>query len=231
MKNLNCQSGNVLFLILIAVALFAALSYAVTQSSRSGTSPGGEQGQIAAAELIQYGTYIESAVRNVRLIGRCTEQEISFFRTGVTALAAYEHTSESTNCQVFDPSGGKAPFVEPNTTWLDEAKNAQAGYQNIYYTWANAVDGVGTDADDLIMVVPHLKFYVCRAINRRLINSIDIPDNTGGILLTEYAGTTSGAGTVAVTGETAVRAMCVNSSGTGDIPADSYTYYQVLVEG
>lgn len=60
------ERGNILFMILIAVALFAALSYAVTSSSRGGSKGiGEERARLLASRIVQYGTSIEQAVINV----------------------------------------------------------------------------------------------------------------------------------------------------------------------
>ena len=56
-----------LFLILIAVALFAALSYAVTQSSRSGSGDANsEKSLVSGAEVTQYPAGVRTAI--VRMV-------------------------------------------------------------------------------------------------------------------------------------------------------------------
>ncbi|MCD8569257.1 MAG: hypothetical protein LRY50_13400, partial [Geovibrio sp.] len=74
------ESGNVLFLILVAVALFAALSYAVSSSTRSGSSDGGRQEdtEIIASSLLQYASGLAMAVEKMRLSHSCSESDISF---------------------------------------------------------------------------------------------------------------------------------------------------------
>ena len=66
----NQQSGNVLFFLLIAVALFAALSYVVTQSSRVGSgNVSNEKANLLAAGLINNMVTFEQGVQRMLLTG------------------------------------------------------------------------------------------------------------------------------------------------------------------
>ena len=62
--------GNILFLILIGVALFGALAYAVTQGSRGGGKGdiSDEQADIAASQAIQMADDIATAVSRLQIV-------------------------------------------------------------------------------------------------------------------------------------------------------------------
>ena len=59
----------VLFLILIAVALFAALSYAVTNSGRGGGGTDREQAEIMAAQMMQFISSLQTAKQRYEILG------------------------------------------------------------------------------------------------------------------------------------------------------------------
>lgn len=165
----NRESGNVLFLILVAVALFAALSYAVSSSTRSGSSNGGQQEdtEIIASSILQYASGMAMAIDKMRLSKGCSESDISF----ETPLLSYDHTHTPPavdKCKVFHPSGGGYTYQE-NINWYNVAS-----YNTGYKSWATFITGdynivdVGTDESDLIMFILPLTLDVCNKINEKL---------------------------------------------------------------
>lgn len=75
---MNRQNGNALFLILIAMALFAALSYAVTQAGRGGGNIDREQQKLDQAVSEQCNAAVDYAVNKVKILNGCDSSEISY---------------------------------------------------------------------------------------------------------------------------------------------------------
>lgn len=97
------QSGNALFLILIAVALFAALSYAITQSSRGGAGIDRELETIDTAVNQQCAASVDAGIMRLKLIGGCGTDEISYeLASGVNANP---EAPTDKSCHLFHSNG------------------------------------------------------------------------------------------------------------------------------
>ncbi len=165
-------AGNVLFLILIAVALFAALSYAVTQSSRS-SGDGGldkDKAKLAASDLLQYAVSIEQAVNRMQVVGRVPEHGLDF--SAGSNIKNTANTACTTNyCKVFHPDGGGAVARLTDEKYLDTTSpmyisspsNARMPEVRVV-----SVPQVGSEADDLILFIPSLKAEICYIINEKM---------------------------------------------------------------
>lgn len=99
------QRGNVLFLILIAVALFAALSYAVTRSTRGGGNADKESSAINVAQKMQYAASVKVAFDRLNIMG-CDTNEISFDWTPGTGSEKNANAPSDLSCHIFSSNGG-----------------------------------------------------------------------------------------------------------------------------
>ena len=156
------QSGNVLFLILIAVALFAALSYAVTQSTRSGGgSTSNETSAINAAAMIQYPVGVRTAVIRM-VIGGVDADDLEF-----NPPQDFGDCTSPEVC-VFHPDGGGGTYVVAPTEITQRGINAGLTNPGWIYTSNIAVQNIGTTDPELIALIAGLSESVCRKINQEL---------------------------------------------------------------
>lgn len=169
----NAQSGNVLFYILIGVALLAALSYTVAQSGRGNVSTlEADKAALYATEVVAYGNVLAHAAAQLRLRGY-RDTELSFENP---VLSGYANAGcPEDGCKIFSPDGAGVTYSAPKTEWLDPTLSASTGYGQYYITGNSCVAEVGAggaschsdsaDDEELILILPYVDKTLCAKIN------------------------------------------------------------------
>lgn len=217
-------------MILIAVALFAALSYAITQSGRGGGGIDREKAEIAAAQIVQFAGLLENAVQKLQILNGCSDTELNFDNTVYTG---YTNGSLDSPCSLFHPSG--AGLTMPDF-------RESLGYGNAlgltYISGSNSVDGVGSTCGtatcvDLVMLVRFVDTnstspVLCNSINQKLgIESPTVPVDTNNNIHvgTAFTGTYTATANILDTGNLLLgqHSGCFKESAAGN-----YFFYHVL---
>ncbi len=205
------QKGSALFIVLIATALFGALSFAVANMMRNdgGIKLSDEKAGLYADDILDYGRTVRQAVQHMRISNGCEDTDISFQND---VVSGYTNGSNA-NCQVFNPDGGGMSWVSPAADYNDGSEWVFAG--------TNIVDGVGTTAPDLIVMLPNINTSVCDRINN--VSGITNTGTDNAVDFTKFAGSYASTQTI----DFADQKMfgCVNYVSSGD----NFFFYQVLI--
>ena len=225
--NKHTQRGAVFIYILMAVALFAALTYAVSRGNRGGTSTlTDQQAKLAAQEIIDYGNTVANAVQKLRLRG-CTDTEISFENN---TYAGYINAGAPTDksCHVFDVNGGniqyaKSPepyFFPSNPIWRRSYGFMRGTEWQGYGTTCGAAE-----CSDLVMILSPLDENLCLQLNKLVGITGSVPEESiiGG---TNFTGTYDfqenfGDEALSAVGK---QGACVKATNTG-----LYSFLQILL--
>lgn len=226
------EKGNVLFLILIAVVLFAALSYAVTQSSRTGGGDAGrETNLISSAEISQYPAAVKTAIVRM-IINGTTYEELKF--NPPSAFGGLASTPDG----VFHPNGGAAAYTNASADVMADGSPG-TWYFNPNFEVKNI--GTSTAADpagnEFTAFLPGIKQAICRKVNEEVGLGSTIPV-TSGVASTDVDELYDDADSETIPNETAILgsgaptgvALAGQPFGCFEASDSVYVYFQVLSE-
>lgn len=232
------ESGNVLFLILIAVALFAALSYAVTQSSRSGGGDTGEKTLVSSSQITQYPASVRTSIVRMVIAGTAVDDlafdDPSLFTANLTTDALKARG-------VFYPSppGGGATYQNSPP---DAMSNGAQG--NWIFTANYAVQNIGSNVagagNDVIAFLPGITKGLCAKLDSQLgitmvggvppTGDIATPTAADNLLSTSTFPTSLAGGNIIGNSNTVLIGQPFGCFVVGTGASAVYTYYHVLVE-
>lgn len=167
------EDGNVLFMILLSIALLGLLTAAMRYSSNSsGAGISKEKLLLNMTEVRHYATELEHGVNLVMQNGY-SEVDIRFSHPDASSDYGDLDDDSDPGDQVFHRDGGAATYRSP-----------PSGIQVTFSPWefygGTALPDVGTDRPELIAVLPNVTENFCEKINE--VNGYDFetqPADTG----------------------------------------------------
>ncbi|PCJ99357.1 MAG: hypothetical protein COA45_04780 [Zetaproteobacteria bacterium] len=150
------QSGNVLFIILLAVALIGALTVAIQGTSQQSGHIDKETLILRVSEIQRYAAELERGVNFIMQNGY-SENDIRFSHPNAHSDYGDLGADSDKSDQMFDRIGGAAYYRTP-----PKGINDGSAWEFYGHT---ALPHVGSDRAELIVVLPNITQAFCERIN------------------------------------------------------------------
>lgn len=200
---IRSQKGNVLVYILMAVALMAALAYAISRDGRGNqaTRMDGERAKLLSTSLLSHMREAERVVFQMQQWG----MDIDDLKFDLPGTAGY--STDVTN-QVYHPSGGGLQVFDISGDFWSSAPIRGWSWQS-----AVNVDWSPTSADDLIFTFLDVNNdLICEEINERVRGSRTIIAGTMNYISTfQETATNIDFAVSECAGCEDVKSMCINN--------------------
>jgi hypothetical protein len=181
-KRAKNENGSVFVYILIGIALFAALSYALTQSLRVTTDSKGmgtgatEKNSLAAADMMQFLEAVKMRVYDLTTNQNIPEGKLDFKNdvyklSGGGAITANNNATCGglATCSVFSPYGtdGLIPMTFPNASDSVEQTGGTIPKNGHGRVGEINISSVGTAYPELVFIIQGIKPEACNLYNQR----------------------------------------------------------------
>lgn len=178
----STERGNAIIFILLAIALLAALTFAVGRmSSKTSGNLSKEQARISAEQIMRTAQTYEGAIQKIINVNRCSENEINLDNT-LTSVS-YDNTDAPTDgrCDIFNVAGAGLKYTAPEEKFLDSSNSAKNQYGEWVWNADQCLLGLGTgdttctdnSSAELLMLLPHIREEICLEINN--LNGVTNP--------------------------------------------------------
>ncbi len=190
LKNDTSQSGNAVLYILIAVALFGALSYSFMRGSQSGQGNiSRHQAHLAAIEMVEQANKIERAVQKLLRNG-CSEGEMNFKHASFpnSFMLDDANARPDGSCDIYGAAGGVPPQLYPKAAGYYEDQPTGGHFRKLYFPVEVYILDIGTNyaggqpqailnkSIDLTISVNFTNRQICEEINKITGFSDGVPD-------------------------------------------------------